>query len=268
MDSNSIDLKPLPIFRDAALKAEWAEQCTTRLKDLLARYRETGVRVAVKEDETGKQAREVTMVADRLPPLGLPVGDILRNLRGALDAAVSAMYRANGQPENDAYWPFSEDRKQFEGRINNSFNKPCFRNIKDFFLEDMECTKSGNFPLWAMNRMDRDNKHRNITVVVTLTVLADPSYYSDSGNVKIWSEGNLTVLEPGRNRIFFIPSNAIFLADANSKPTLIVSFGPSEIFSGENVISTLYDLHRLVVEALHKFQIAYLKAYPEYDYTR
>jgi hypothetical protein len=260
--SNFINLEPLPIFKDAALKAQWAKSCTAQLNAILARYLETGVRVDVKDAETGKLSREVTMETDGLPPLGLPVGDILRNLRGALDAAVSAMYRAHGKPENHAYWPFADNRNEFENHIKSRLKKYGFTEISDFFLEDMECSKSGNFPLWALNKMDRDNKHRNITVVATLAVLSNPSFYSDSENSTIWSEGNRTVLEPGQNHSFFIPANATLMAYADSKPTLITSFGPSEILPGADVLSTLYDLHRFVIEALHKFQNAYVKAYP------
>lgn len=259
MSSNDAKIAVLPMFFDAYSKAHWAANCAQNLNSQLTWYIKNGVRITVKEADSGKDVREVFMEADPLMPIGLAVGDIIRNLRGALDAAVSAVYRRHDLSENQAYWPFGDSRTNLEASMRGNLIKVGLEKLSGFFLDEIQCTKAGNFPLWSLNQIDRTNKHRTITIVVTLAVISNPSFYAFDG--RYVSIGNRTVLKPGQNCKFFIPANAVFESSADAKPTISVTFGPSEVFSGSDVIPTIKDLTHLVIEALKKFQISYVGAY-------
>lgn len=248
----------LPMLSDAFMKADWAEYCLRSLENSVDWYTKNCMRVTIKEAAIGSSSYEVLMETAPLTPLGLEVGDIIRNLRGALDAAVSAVYRTHGKSENNAYWPFGDLKVNFEATVIGSIVKAGFAEIGNFFLTDMECTRSGNFPLWAMNQIDRANKHRSITVVVTWGVISDPSYIVPGA---VMSFNNRTFLQSGLSRRFFIPKNANTKGFENPQPTLSITFGPSEIFAGEDVLPKLRELHLIVMDALKKFQKAYSAAY-------
>ena len=252
------DNKNLPIFHDAFLKADWAEHCTKSLSNSFDWYTKNGMRMTVKARSVGSRNREVIMETAPLIPLGLEVGDIIRNLRGALDAAVSAVYRAHGKKENDAYWPIAGFKHDLEANIDRHLRRAGFEDLCKFFLTEMECTKSGNFALWKMHEIDRANKHRSISVVVVWAVMSDPSYFLPDSIIYF---NNKTFLHPGTTRSLFIPVDAVTEGFESPQPTLSVTFGPSEVFSGEFVIPKLNDLHKEVTDALLKFQSAYVAAY-------
>lgn len=256
------EFKILPMFEDAFIKVGWAKQCAHTFNNQLDWYVKNCIKEELEERQPGKSTRQVLIEAGPLTPLGLPVGDIIRNLRGAMDATVSAVYRQHGKSENHAYWPFGSDRTELKNRLTVGIESAGFERLVHFFLDEFEFTKTGDFPLWALNQIDRNNKHRNITVIATLAIVSDPSFYSDTGSEKIISIGNRTLIEPGGRRRFNIPADAILENGLYREPTLQVKFGPKEIFADEDVVPILFNLCDRVLFALKSFQTTYVAAYP------
>lgn len=252
----------MPMFMDAFRKVNWAVCLKVVLIENLKFYRENGLRVRISDIVQGQDFREVLMEAAELPPVGLPVGDIIRNLRGAMDAAVSAIYRAQGKNENQAYWVFGEDTASLQGALKGSLDKVGLDRLSNFFLDVVPSTRDQNFLLWGMNQIDRANKHRNIAVVVTSAFVTEPSFVSDDGVTSMISFNNRTLLEPGQGRLFRIPAGAIIDTSSDAEPSLSVTFGQTEVFSGKDVLAVIDQLIDLVMDAIKKLQIAYVSAYP------
>lgn len=262
VSSNDGTTKVLPMFVGAWLKAKWATHHIQKLHQIILDYPNFGVRRTVMDVQGGDDFRHVIYETTPMPNLPLLVGDIVGNLRSSLDHQVSAAYRERIGRDNDAYWPFGDNRTNLKSRIDGTLVKAGFKELAPLFLDDIDCTKAGNYPLWALNKLSNANKHRAIVVTTHLAVVPEVSYTAEFPNGGgIISEANKIGLIPGQKYTARIPASAVIEDDRNTKGTLHASFGPSEEFAGLEVIPTLHDLCKIVLQCLEKFQIAYVSAY-------
>lgn len=250
-----------PAFRDAHSKVFWAKDKIDQLEFVARGYAQNGVRTFIEHADGEPYLLHV--LTDQLQfPVHLQVGDIVRNLRGSLDHAVAALYRAHNKRDDSSMvkWYTGTDRQSLESALNGALVKHGFGELKSFFLDEMEHTEAKGSPIYQLNKIDRANKHRQLNVVVVVASAPIPDFAFGDGGLM---QGSQIIQGPGQHGTFEFPQRT-FIFDQRTAPfSSKLTFGPSEVFANSDVIPTLKNLASLVPKCLIEFQQACLKCYPD-----
>src|SRR5208282_3479288 len=95
------------------------------------------------------------------PPesMGAIIGDVVHNLRAALDLAACEMVRAMGQSEKDVYFPFSDKAEDLDNMISKRhFDRAGPDAVA--LLKNWQPYKSGDTGLRVIHDLDIQDKHR------------------------------------------------------------------------------------------------------------
>lgn len=257
--SSNDSIAALPMFRDAATNTNWAKHRIDQLDVFFDHYVKTEVSIRVKpiDSDLGNSSQHFVAKAELFPfPIAVVVGEIIRGLRGSLDYAVSAMVAQQGgtllNVEN-TYFPITSEPDKLLGLYRSRVEKQGLTRLRSFFLDEINASKTGNFSLWALNEIDRMNKHRALPIVITSIVSLLPRLPG--------AYGNAIRIEPGCE--IEIPLPAVFDFENNDSldRTLGVCFGDMIVFGGERVVPVLMHLLNATSETLRKLQKAYIDAY-------
>lgn len=104
----------------------------------------------------------------RQPPIGLAslVGDILHNLRSALDHLAHELVvvgTGNEGPHRHVYFPLSEDATRFEAETPGKVKG--MRPEAIAAIEALKPYRGGNNVLWRLHRLNIIDKHRTLIIV-------------------------------------------------------------------------------------------------------
>jgi len=105
----------------------------------------------------------------REPPddFGALVGDVVHNLRAALDLLAVELVRLNGGNVKDVYFPFAESASALEKAIiDRRFHRASKASIA--VVRSLQPYKGGNRLLRALHDLDIQDKHRTLIPVVSI----------------------------------------------------------------------------------------------------
>lgn len=252
-------LKPL---EGSKLKVERAKEHFSQLDAELGAFHERKpYRIVVEEGpQSGDQIYRVKI--SEQPPLrwATIIGDIVHNLRSALDLLVCDMVRANGNiPNRNTTFPISRSAEDFEKGLPE---KVCGVDKKVIrIIRDLKPYKGGNEPLWILHSLDITDKHRLI-----LSVGAAYKNFIMSPRLTLpWREDKIVELPSiafrPADRQYPLEDNAeVFCVkaaaralDSNFQFTFEVAFGDEEVVQGEPVLSTLKELINCVEGVIDTF---------------
>lgn len=153
------------------LKIKRAKQHIAELETALMAFHERRPYELVHEidPKTGENVYRVH-IKEALPcELPTILGDIVHNLRAALDHLVCDLIRANRkQPKRGSGFPISGTRKHLEsnaiGKIDGVSPKA------ERFIKRLKPYKGGNTPLWVLHELDALDKHSGIIPVAAAHV--------------------------------------------------------------------------------------------------
>ena len=257
MDSNGVT-PVLPIFEDAWTNAIWAKQRIDNFDPFFAHYAKTSVSASVKmiNPDSPDYAQHFIAEAQPFPfPLGIAVGEIIRNLRASLDYAVCAMASAQGATDaalEGFYFPIARDENAYENIVESRAIKNTLSGLRPFFRDQVKATPTGNRALWSLNEIDRLNKHRSIPVIFTTIFTALPDWPG--------ARGNVAAVNPGGKIAISIPRQLYFEENHQFDRAVDVRFGRMNVFEGEPVIPVLAQLFHATTEMLGEIQTAYVAA--------
>ena len=193
---SGLDHEPYLSFDNAALKIEWAaahlQQLNAICEDFIKRK---PFEVSIRKDMAGNQQILQVGTTNRIPAnINLLAGDIVSNLRAALDFAWMGLVRSLTPPGVTAAkhtLPIGNDRKDLEARIAKSLlGKTLFEQSKDLLLNRIKShhdfPSGGNKAICALNELSNWNKH-NLLIVA----LGETSFIGTIGGTSF--EGNAFV---------------------------------------------------------------------------
>jgi hypothetical protein len=254
----------------ADAKVQWARSGQDAVERMLAQYLEQGgVHLEQAFDEaTG--LRSLTLVAEPLPvQIPLSIGTAVHSLRSALDTAVSAlMFRARGREDARENFPVHETERELRNsfadghrtcpdchttrptRGKNASIREHFPDLERVILDEFRPWRDGNFPLWAISKLDNIHKHRMI-----LPILADVSW-SNAGFFSInpqgggqWNVGCTYSLSPGSTMLLARNSNQLSITEQGVF-TASLAFPDGIPLAGQPVIPALANLIVLVTNII------------------
>ena len=184
------------------------------------------------------------------------IGDVVHNLRTSLDhLAWEAMLLVGATPSNNTYFPFGDTAKEVENRISLNF-KGATNNLQDLIRSIGPC-KDQNINLWALNQLDRIDKHRTILLVIDQKVIESLNVRDAAGNMMFGNMAFKITGEAGMKGLFAAPPGATFELSQNSKVDIDIAFGSDvPYFLGRHVHNTLRDISSEVSAVAGRFKAA------------
>jgi hypothetical protein len=194
-------------------------------------------------------------------PHELPVwtGDVVHNLASALDYVWSGLAReANPNLATRAHFPRHETRQNLVNMLSQPLEtaiKKAFPAVEGLILDKVQPYKDGNFPLWAVGKLDNIDKHRLFYAVMSIAKFGKFRTVSEDGSVNDLSYSTMQTNGPELTLGFAAP----FKLNDDAELTLDVIFDEPEVLPpGQPVQKTLIDLAEAVSQTLEAFKETFL----------
>src|ERR1043166_1602152 len=154
-------------FTGSKLKIKRADKHIKELNLMVRSFRKKGGhRTEMKLNrQTGEQiiryaSFESKEAFDEIAPV---IGDIVHNLRAALDLVAYDLVRWSGKtPDPFTKFPFRESRKEVIDAINGGAIPGLPLNLQTLFIDVIQPYKTGNDPLCALHDLDITDKHHTL----------------------------------------------------------------------------------------------------------
>jgi hypothetical protein len=254
------------------LKVERAKCHITDLKEMLrAFFAENSYRIVTDRDtQTGENVFRVIREKPMPAKASAILGDIVHNLRAALDHLISDLVRANGRrPNGSNEFPIQQKAKNFKTHPTAKIAGVSAKAER--LITRLKPYEAGNPSLWKLHMLDVLDKHAGIIPVAaaTLQIRAAPAiprlFRAPDGAVTF---GGLPGWEPvmtwggvpdSFRSVLLTKENVEVYRSApalqeNVQVALTIAFGQGQICEGEPVVETLERYADLVERILSVFE--------------
>jgi hypothetical protein len=229
-------------FHAPKLKVKWAKRHISELERFIGEHvRRDVYGLTVKKSVQPGQDQIVVTASGELPTeLPAFIGDVVHNLRSALDLMACALVGLNDQSTKSVYFPFAVDADDLEVSIKS-------RNIDRAGPDVVEIIRSlkpytaGNAALRAIHDMDIEDKHKMLVPIVMLTRLPDMIVTSGGTPFAVMRDFNMGPVHDGLI-VVEAPAPLNFKVQNASKVTLDVVFPLESEFPLHSVVPKLAEM--------------------------
>jgi hypothetical protein len=219
-------------------------------------------KVVAEYDAEARQCVAKVRITNEIPPeMGVIVGDIVHNLRCALDLLAVDLARMNGHTSHTAlkstYFPISANRQTFETTAQDKIER--LDATAKRLIAETQPYKGGNDALYKLHQLDILDKHTLLIPVVTAVV--NPCYgfavAKPPPGVKVSAEATMrlaTLNYPLQDGDILATFSDITgpVAQINMGATFSVAFGEG-VAKGEAVTPTLQQIGQVVEGIVRTF---------------
>jgi hypothetical protein len=170
----------------------------------------------------------------RFPPvplaLGAVLGDVIHNLRTALDLTASDLARINGASPEGVYFPFCEDADFLDSMIKRrNFDRAGSDAVA--LLKELKPYRGGNVALRALHEMDVEDKHK--ALIPNLMSVGSPI-------IQMWEDDGTP--------------NPRVIGDPNAPSSVEFVFPAGLGLDGREIVPTLHEMVKLVEDIVEAFR--------------
>lgn len=178
----------------------------------------------------GRQQVHLTMGTDPVPEaLGAITGDVIHNLRAALDLAACEMVARMEGNTNGVYFPFCDNPDDLDVMIKRrNFHRAGPDAIA--LLQQLKPYRGGNTALRAIHDLDVQDKHHSL--IPTLMSFASPA-------ISLWDDDGTR--------------NLSIVSEPDAPADLKLLFPADSALAGKQIIPTLHELVELVDGVIDAF---------------
>ena len=181
--------------------------------------------------------------------ISLIFGDVVHNLRAALDLLAYDLIVQNDGSKKFTGFPFDEETKNFEDRLVNGPISVVPDEIKDALRSQIQPYKSGKGKnLWHMNKLDIIDKHRLLLAVSEITGIAGDWKFTN-GDALIGSR-----IENADPEGYLIISATPLIPQEEAALTFKVIAAEREHFPDAELIPTLKQLKAETLNVIRCFE--------------
>lgn len=257
---------PSHLFTGARLKVERSYAHFENLKtDAGAFWKRNPHRIVHELDADGGQKHIRVRINEHPPAIwGTIIGDVVHNLRSALDLLATDLARASGHTSNTAlkgtYFPVAADRQEFEtaGHIRDKIKRlsPADRE----HITALKPYRGGNDLLWKLHQLDILDKHTLLVPAICGLQQNNPGLFLPG---PIGPGTNKSVeMKMGYREKFPLEDGDILASYPATQPessveveaTFTIAFGQGQVADGEPVLPTLLQFGQLVDEIIKSFE--------------
>ena len=167
-----------------------------------------------------------------LPEMLSPaVGDVIHNLRAALDLMASELVRMNGRDDGHVHFPIVDDATKLKSRIKSQNFDDAGADTVDL-LQKLKPWPGGNDELAELHSLDLMDKHR---------VLVDPVFSVYGPTIQMWEDDGT--------------HNPRVISDPSEPLKLVFNFPAHSAFAGSELLSTLERIAKMVEHVVESFAV-------------
>ncbi len=216
-------------FKASKIKVDRARAHIAELESVLADHFAENPPKATFTPATAEQNAHIH-VESKTPPdvVGAIVGDIIHNLRAALDLMAVQLVSLSTDNTDGVYFPFCED----ESYLGKMIRKRNFDRAGDDavrLLHTLKPFKGGNIALRALHDLDIQDKHHSL--IPNAAMLTTPQVTADTSK---WPEVSIRLVE-------------------GSVPEVATTFPNDSPLAGQQMVPALHQLVKLVEGILVSF---------------
>lgn len=253
-------------FQESQLGAEKkVERAKRHIRDLeiLISVFKKGIKPPIKKANTQLGQHDYVFTETNGIGYDIPmrIGEVLQNLRSALDYIVCALILNNNcVPTRHSGFPIATDADEYE-RIRNRKIQGVRQDVANAIDEIKPYKCNGCRELWMLRRLNDREKHRLLVAAAigfraTKTTLGPRPTRTMSGGRR---SGGVQIIGPTvwdadvtpAHRVFPLKNGQVFFSqplDVNEDPKFLfdVAFNEPEVIQGDPVLPTLHQLTQLV----------------------
>ena len=206
--------------------------------------------VADRDSDSGQPLPKLVTKGPMPAAIPLMIGDVIHNLRTSLDYFWNEIIRATTGEERRETFPFHEELANLKDRVFKSPLGAVADDIANLIIEDIKPYKAGNFPLWALTKLDNIDKHRLLIPVFGISSVYNIRGIDDNDNVVFIRE--VSARQGGDFNI--VRFAADFKFDADPKASFTVLFDEGQVFGHKQLVPNLRALSNNVSGVIHAFE--------------
>jgi hypothetical protein len=196
----------------------------------------------------------VATVNEFLPlPISSIIGDLVHNLRSALDLLACDLVSLNGKSPKGVYFPFCKCAADLPQAIKDkNFDRASPAAIAA--LTKLGPYKGGNDALRAIHDLDIQDKHR--TIIPAILAARTPDMLIKMGEKENPINGFETTITDERQSLLVFPGTFNqFMAGAKIPCKLALVFAAGDPYEGHHVVKTLHDFTDTVHATIDEFEL-------------
>lgn len=242
------------------MKTERAKEHVLYLDREVRGFIENKAYEVMRYDETVTGYWSYRVRVHQQPPAhwGLVIGDILHNLRAALDHLACQLVLENGGiVTKNTYFPISETAQQFEASYSAKMRGASSEALR--LVKGVQAHSSGNIAFWRLHQLDIADKHRILIPVgaafshITLDVgAAFETFGLPKASMKVGIKPADRQF-PLRDGAELYRAPMTLKASMDPQFTFDIAFGEGEVVEGEPIIPALQELLKLTQATIVRF---------------
>jgi hypothetical protein len=252
-------MKPMPEpFAGPRLKIERAKHHINDLNRKVAITGESSLYQLTihRNPQTGNDLLDIEIHQIRADNLSPIIGDVLHNLKAALDITVNeVVHRRLGIYDDFTRFPVRETRDALVAATNGGKIKEASKEVTNFIVDVIKPYKGGNDAIWELHNLNILDKHRLLLPVFDMNLINGVCVQDERGKkhvVESW-------LTKGRN-----VSRTEVIGCVNGKITnrgqasFLVLFGEGSPLDGHPIIPTLHHFTKVVSSVVEDIERIFL----------
>ena len=232
------------------------------LLDIFSRSDFYSVSVQVKRGENHLRF-DIDKSGLSLTDCALVIGDALHNLKSALDVLYyQSVMAANGDSGDYTRFPIRDSSKELEAAIKGGLKKQTLADnpypglIGDLLLDNIKPYETGNYPLWALHRLNILDKHQLLVPVFDIFRFWDIRLQDDE-QVSFLAEadgGKITLfMDESCDNIKLDRPGHLTVKDGRAATTIAFDVGVP--YEARAVVQSLIEIAESVTRTIEAFEL-------------
>jgi hypothetical protein len=241
-------------FESARLKIHRAYGHIQELRRAINAFLETDFcRLRADTDPNSGQASiYVESVAAPPAEIALIVGDIVHNLRTALDHVIVQILGKRGNRES---FPVAKEPDNPGTHSTYRLIKEILPDLAALILNKIQIHDTGDASIWSISKLDNIDKHSLLIAVVSIQELIGFGFKSEDHNI-VFSEIRATISEGGRINLASMPGPITITSQG--KAAAYILFGEGQPLEGKPILQSLTKMAELTTQALNTIELFWL----------
>ncbi|MFB3040768.1 MAG: hypothetical protein ACE1ZS_03040 [Candidatus Poribacteria bacterium] len=241
-------------LQNSRLKIERAKQHISELNSTIEAFdaRDPYTIVVEKDSQSGNHLWTMRISEDIPQNLTVIIGDVIHNLRAALDLMISDIVIPLGAKPNKVKFPFVEHANALVGRIEETQINLAPKEVITL-IKDLEPYPSGKSNLYGLHRLDIADKHTSLIATTEFTGIPYFSIEGTQGPIATFINTRFSPIKDGKV-LFSIPPSENVKLGQKFIPSFGVTFATGQPFKGEPIVPTFVQLTELIKGVIESFK--------------
>jgi hypothetical protein len=249
----------MKLFKDSRLKIERAKQHIDDLDGRITAFQADGLhRISIDADlQTGNDIIKIAPTKPIPNDFSLILGDALHNLKSALDITINEIVFFRLKVWDDhCRFTVSPTRDELVNRMKGGKIFKASVAVCNFLVDVVKPYKGGNDYIWALHRLNIEDKHRLLIPTLRMDISRGLSYEDERGEkVTIGTWG----IAKGRTVSHETFSRNVKIIDEGQATFhVLLDVGIGMPYDGADIVTMLHDLAEVVSSIVYDIEKVFM----------